>query len=284
MINIDDDYYHISSTGKIYLFLDKKFNDILNNIVFHPDTYCICFDDTFNKPLEYVIWPQNLTCLYFKFDFNQPLDNVNFPNSLRTLSLLGTFDQPLENVKILDIIDTFEISHMFNHSLTNIKFSNLEVFRINNHILKTFNFPPSLKHIIFGPEFTIPFSEVILPDSIKYISFCESSSIYFDFNKIHFPKLLEKLYLPTKKICFHDIKYMVISNSGFYVWNNITNLPNTLEELTIANVCTNMTNLPSSLKNIYINNTDDNLSHLTKLPFCCKLYDINCKKEIIVNL
>ena len=255
------------------------------HVIFHPDTHCIFFGEHFNQPLDNVIWPQKLISLYFGFDFDQPLNNVKFPNSLLTLSLIGKFNHPLENVKILDTIDTIEFGYMFNQSLTDIKFSNLQIITIgNNNILKSFKFPPLLEIVKFHPGFTIPFSDVILPDNIKYIIFSGESSVLFDFDKIIFPKSLKKLVLPIEKIKFVDMEKLYITTNGIYYWKNLNNLPDTLEELTIANVDENIINLPLSLKKIFIINTQSNVCHFTKLPFGCKLYDIKTQNEINTDL
>lgn len=284
MTNIDDFYYD-GPTKKKYLQFDNNFNESLSHVIFHPDTQCIFFGEHFNQPLDNVIWPQKLISLYFGYDFDQPLDHVNFPNSLLTLSLISKFNHPLENVKILDTIDTIELGHMFNQSLTDIKFSNLRMITIgNNNILESFKFPPSLEIVKFYPGFTIPFSDVTLPDNIKCIIFSADSSVLFDFDKIKFPKSLKKLILPIEKIKIVDTEKLHATSNGIYYWKNLNNLPDTLEELTIANVNENIINLPLSLKKIFTINIQSNVCHFTKLPFGCKLFDIKTQNEINTDL
>ena len=276
-----DDFYVDDLNGKKYLYLPDEFNESLADIIFHSELYCIFFGEHFNQPLDNVIWPQKLISLYFGFDFNQPLDNVNFPDSLLTLSLLGSFNQPIDNIKILDTIEVIELGHVFDQSLANIKFSNLQMITLgNNNILTTFKFPPLLETIKFSGCFTNSFSDIILPETIKHIIFNEMSSMLFDFDKINFQKSLKKLVLPLEKITMVNIQKLHVTKNGDYYWNNLNNLPNTLEELTVGRVHENITNLPLSLKKIFTINTQSNLSHFEKLPFECKLYDVYAKSEI----
>jgi hypothetical protein len=257
----------------------------LSGAVFHPDVNCIFFGEKFNQGLDNVIFPQKLISVYFGFDFNQPIDNVRFPNSLLTLSLGPSFNQPIDNVKILDTIDTIEFGERFNQSLSNIKFSNLAMCTVNNNnILPTLNYVPQLIYIKFNLGFSIPFSDAILPNTIQHIIFSELSSSLIDFNKITFPSSLKNLCLPTEQICIICEEKMHITRIGIYNWDNLNNLPDGLEELTVWHVSKTITNLPLSLKKIFIKNTQSNLSHFTKLPFGCQLYDINTQHILNIEL
>jgi len=276
MTNIDK-FYHVESDGKKHLYFPTNFNESLSGVIIHEDVYCIFFGEHFNQPLDNVIWPQKLISLYFGFDFNQALDNVKFPSSLLTLSIVGLFNQPLDNVKILDTIDTMEFGHMFNQSLANIKFSNLRMLTVNNnHVLQTFKFPPLLEIIRFYPGFSTLLSDITLPDTIKIIYFSEQSAITFaDFNKIIFPKSLIKLVLPRKHVRILDIEKLIADTQTSFIWTNSIIWPDTLEELSIGHAAEKINNLPPSLKKLFIHNTKTNVCHFQKLPFGCKLYDVN---------
>jgi hypothetical protein len=272
-----EQYYQVMENGEKWLFLPDEFNDSLLNVTFHSDLKIISFGLIHNQIIDDIIFPEGLRAIYFSTYFNQSLDNVKFPDSVESLHFGFDFNQSLDNVKIMEKINTLHLGEMFNKSLSNIKFNNLKVICIsNNYILDTLAFVPELKIIEFKIGFSIPFHEVVLPDTIQAIYFSKSSSINFNFDKIIFPKSLIKLVLPLEKVTIKNRNN--VFNSGYFNYNNSIKFPEQLQELSIGYTSENITNLPISMKKIFTINEKNNLNNFQKLPFGCVLYDINTNK------
>jgi hypothetical protein len=292
-MKIFNEYYHIVNNQK-YLILPKYFNELLDDYYFDDDLYSIEFGEKFNQELNNVIFPKNLKVIRFGFDFNKPLDNVKFPNSLLDLQLGGKFNHVINNLPILNNLESIEFGYRYEHSLKDIEFTNLLMIQINNNnVLNTFVIPPSLYSIRFGPGMSIPLSDINLPDTIKEIKYIDPTQTNFDLQKVKFPSSLIKLTLPSELFIIHNYEIFAGNIINRLQWSNLSNLPDTLEELTVkyitypnywnVPICNitnliqglenlNITNLPFGLKKIFTLGT--NFKYFTKIPFGCELHEI----------
>jgi hypothetical protein len=207
-------YNNITKT----LTIPSDFNQELKDIP--DDTEIIIFDEDlknkkyskFNQEIKENVLADSLHTIKFGFSFNQEIKENVLPDSLHTLTFGRRFNQEIKENVLPDTLHTLTLGCYFNQE-------------IKENVL-----PDSLHTLTFGICFNQEIEENVLPKSIKKIG------LYSHCN------LINNLPLWIEEVC---IKFYYKCDK------EITNLPMTLEKITIEN-------------KIYF-------KYITKIPFGCEI-------------
>jgi len=164
--------------------------------------------------------------------------------------------------------------------------------------------PQNLTHLCFGKEYKQEISENVLPLSLKYLSFRDCLNFDHEFKINVLPKNLTHLcvsYYYNGQImnipdsvthmyfwnCNENMVFPTSLNTLYFNgYNNLLNLPNTLEEIIFFSLKVPFDNLPFFVKKVVmVNITEGNIKFVKKIPHGCKIVNFDNKeiKEIELN-
>jgi len=229
-------YNNITKT----LTIPSDFNQELKDIP--DDTEIIIFDEDFkndkysifNQKIKENVLPDSLHTIKFGFSFNQEIKENVLPDSLHTIKFGFSFNQEIKENVLPDSLQTLTFGRRFNKEIKeNVLPDTLHTLTLGcyfNQEIKENVLPDSLHTLTFGICFNQEIEENVLPKSIKKIG------LYSHCN------LINNLPLWIEEVC---IKFYYKCDK------EITNLPMTLEKITIEN-------------KIYF-------KYITKIPFGCEI-------------
>ena len=288
----------------------NEFNQSLNYIKLPKKLEILQFGDDFNQLLDYVILPQTLKILQFGKKYQCSLFSVKLPDSLLEL-ILGDYICALpfflpKNLEKIILSRHFDYSQKFfvvPYTLKNLRISG----SVSNKVLFD-NLPPSLKTL--EVIYTLDFDMINLPNELEelfinievlnynlpyynppnYNYVVNNNVLNLNLPNLNLPNNnnMPNLNLPNNNIVVNlnlpnnnignfnmvnnnmDNFYMVNNNVGnFRLANNI----NVVEQ----------TNLPFGLKKLKLSHIYL-LKYFKKIPFDCKLVDINEQEYNLNNV
>ena len=275
----------------------------------------IKFGYSFNQPVERL--PPLLENLKFCYEFNQYVNNL--PPLLLSLEFGDNFNKPVNNLPYL--LQNLKFGLYFNQSVDklpifisniifeSLSYSNIIINKLPEHI-NTLEFscslpneqikkiPKMLKKLIFSNKTSLSY-EINLHENLEYLEIhgLSINELNFDYN-CRLNNLILHSYNHKLTYLPESIKILKLTLCCNNV-NLLNNLPNSIEELELFDVCgfapnfelnNILDNLPNSIKKlnlkktkiqIILNNLPNSIEHLS-LPINYDLDIDKLSKNIII--